>query len=256
MRHDNPPVRLLAVCWLSLIPLLAGCHHRDGSRHDDGFRSRLAHGCRSEPDCLVLELEAQARVDRCASFCEQAEADLRASSALVARYRRHREARQAQIEAQRQSGEAAETERRRAELEAAEEARRQEEAAHAAELELAASELACAQQGDTAACDALLRYLAGAAPLDARAAQVRASHEKGQRLIAEREALRAAGEARAPGPAEAPAPARPSGAGRSGRPRPAPDEDRVCCCDGTLSPTCTYVKRGCCSHHGGVCACP
>jgi hypothetical protein len=31
---------------------------------------------------------------------------------------------------------------------------------------------------------------------------------------------------------------------------------RVCCCDGTLSPTCTYVKRGCCSHHGGICACP
>ncbi len=183
MRHDNPPVRLLAVCWLSLLPLLAGCHHRDGARHDDGFRSRLAHGCRSEPDCLVLELEAQARVDRCPSFCEQAEADLRASSALVARYRRHREARQAQIEAQRQAGEAAEAERRRAELEAA-------------------------------------------------------------------------GEARAPGPAEAPAPARPSGAGRSGRPRPAPDEGRVCCCDGTLSPTCTYVKRGCCSHHGGVCACP
>ncbi|MDC0750005.1 hypothetical protein [Polyangium mundeleinium] len=30
---------------------------------------------------------------------------------------------------------------------------------------------------------------------------------------------------------------------------------RVCCCDGTVSPTCTTVHRGCCSHHGGVCAC-
>jgi len=32
-------------------------------------------------------------------------------------------------------------------------------------------------------------------------------------------------------------------------------EGRVCCCDGTVSPTCTYVKRGCCSHHKGVCPC-
>ncbi|WP_437965806.1 hypothetical protein WMF04_40215 [Sorangium sp. So ce260] len=239
-------MRRLAVSWLAFVTLLAGCHHRDGSRHDDGFRARLAHGCGSEPDCLVLELEAQARVDRCASFCEDAEADLRASSALVARYRRQREALQARLAAQRQAGEAAEAERRRAELEAAEEARRQEEAAHAADLELAASELACAQQGDPAACDALLRYLAGAAPRDVRAVQVRASHEKGQRLIAERESR---------GAAEAPARAGPPDAGRSGAPRPA-SEGRVCCCDGTLSPTCTYVKRGCCSHHGGVCACP
>ena len=25
------------------------------------------------------------------------------------------------------------------------------------------------------------------------------------------------------------------------------------CCDGTFSPSCTYVHSGCCSHHGGVC---
>lgn len=30
---------------------------------------------------------------------------------------------------------------------------------------------------------------------------------------------------------------------------------RVCCCDGTVSKTCTTVRSGCCSHHGGVCAC-
>lgn len=28
---------------------------------------------------------------------------------------------------------------------------------------------------------------------------------------------------------------------------------QVRCCDGTLSPTCTTVRRGCCSQHGGVC---
>ncbi|WP_437631804.1 hypothetical protein [Sorangium sp. So ce854] len=243
-----------AVVWLSLAALLAGCHHGDGALHDDGFRSRLSRGCRSEPECLVLELDARARADRCVSGCEQAEADLHASRALVARYRQQREARQAQIEAQRQADEAAEAERRRAELEAVEAARRREDAAHAAGLELAATELACAQQGDAAACDALLRYLAGAAPRDERAAQARASLEKGRRLIAEREAERAAEEQReAEG---APAPARPGGGPAApARSRPAP-EGRVCCCDGTLSPTCTYVKRGCCSHHGGVCACP
>ncbi|WP_437685778.1 hypothetical protein [Sorangium sp. So ce176] len=31
------------------------------------------------------------------------------------------------------------------------------------------------------------------------------------------------------------------------------DVGRVCCCDGSVSPTCTTVKRGCCSRHGGVC---
>ncbi|XXY53449.1 hypothetical protein WME91_20160 [Sorangium sp. So ce269] len=241
-----------AVASLFLVALLAACHRGDGALQDDGFRRRLARGCGSEPDCLVLELEAQARVDRCASTCEEAEADLRASRSLVAPHRQQREARQAQIAAQTQALEAAEAERRRAELAAAEEARRQEEAAHAASLELAAAELACAQQGDPAACDALLRYLAGADPAAERAAQVRASHEKGRRLIAERGAARE----RSREAAETPSSARPGG--RSGaRPgqRPAP-EGRVCCCDGTLSPTCTHVKRGCCSHHGGVCACP
>lgn len=51
-------------------------------------------------------------------------------------------------------------------------------------------------------------------------------------------------EARSKQPAEAPQ--TPAGGGG----------DRVKCCDGTLSPTCTYSRpslRGCCSRHGGVC---
>jgi hypothetical protein len=36
------------------------------------------------------------------------------------------------------------------------------------------------------------------------------------------------------------------------RQEPAPVQ-HVRCCDGTLSPSCTYVHSGCCSHHGGVC---
>lgn len=39
---------------------------------------------------------------------------------------------------------------------------------------------------------------------------------------------------------------------RRAHPRPERSSG-VHCCDGTESPTCTYVHRGCCSHHGGVC---
>ena len=39
------------------------------------------------------------------------------------------------------------------------------------------------------------------------------------------------------------------------RPQRPSSSNRVRCCDGTLSPSCTYdySLRGCCSHHGGVC---
>ncbi len=39
------------------------------------------------------------------------------------------------------------------------------------------------------------------------------------------------------------------------RPQRSSSSNRVRCCDGTLSPSCTYdySLRGCCSHHGGVC---
>lgn len=37
-------------------------------------------------------------------------------------------------------------------------------------------------------------------------------------------------------------------------PQPEHQESKhVRCCDGSLSPSCTYVHSGCCSHHGGVC---
>lgn len=39
-------------------------------------------------------------------------------------------------------------------------------------------------------------------------------------------------------------------------PQPPPTRQvstHVRCCDGSLSPSCTYVHSGCCSHHGGVC---
>lgn len=38
------------------------------------------------------------------------------------------------------------------------------------------------------------------------------------------------------------------------RPQRSSSSNRVRCCDGTLSQSCTYDSlHGCCSHHGGVC---
>lgn len=68
--------------------------------------------------------------------------------------------------------------------------------------------------------------------------------EQGKAKLAELAAERARKAAESKPAGGAPA----GGSGGSG--------DRVKCCDGTLSPTCTYSRpslRGCCSHHGGVC---
>jgi len=54
---------------------------------------------------------------------------------------------------------------------------------------------------------------------------------------------------RAPAP---PAPARPAPPVRAPVAPAAPPG--VCCCDGSRS-GCATVRRGCCSNHGGVCAC-
>jgi hypothetical protein len=70
--------------------------------------------------------------------------------------------------------------------------------------------------------------------------------DRGKAKLAEQRASRPAEAAPAPAPDPIPAPA-PAGGGSG---------DRVRCCDGTLSPSCTYGRpslRGCCSRHGGVC---
>lgn len=107
----------------------------------------------------------------------------------------------------------------------------------------------CAVRGDPRACGAIERFITE----HPESSHVREAAEKlrlGRAAIAETErkvAEEAAAEAerarKTRGP-EREAPATPSG-----------ESGRVCCCDGTVSPTCTTVKRGCCSHHGGVCAC-
>jgi hypothetical protein len=64
--------------------------------------------------------------------------------------------------------------------------------------------------------------------------------------------------ARLPPKAEAPSQRRERAPKRVSTQRPEPPRRQrsgVCCCDGSMSPTCTYVHSGCCSHHGGVCEC-
>lgn len=107
----------------------------------------------------------------------------------------------------------------------------------------------CAVRGDPGACGAIERFITE----HPESSHVQEAAEKlrlGRAVIAEAErkvAEEAAAEAERARKTRAPergAPATTSGEG-----------GRVCCCDGTVSPTCTTVKRGCCSHHGGVCAC-
>jgi len=153
-----------------------------GCAADDGFRTRLAQGCRSEMECAQLDGFAQER-ERQAAWAAQQDA-----------VRRGEERARWDAEQARQRAEGEETERRRRE--------EREEAA-------------------------------------ARARSERAAREK-----ADRDADAAAA---ASAPRSTPvAPATPA---------PRDTGGHVCCCDGTLSPTCTTVHRGCCSHHGGVCAC-
>ena len=75
-------------------------------------------------------------------------------------------------------------------------------------------------------------------------------HTKLERQLSTLEAAAARQRSKATSPRQNPAPTRPA--------PPTPRQEpvgRVCCCDGTVSPTCTTVHRGCCSRHGGVCAC-
>jgi hypothetical protein len=82
------------------------------------------------------------------------------------------------------------------------------------------------------------------------ASEARRAERDRKRAQAREQRLAQAEERKRARAAQSEAPPRP-------RARPTPREDnRVQCCDGSKSPTCTYDRgslRGCCSHHGGVC---
>jgi hypothetical protein len=248
--------------------LLIGC------AADDGFRARLAQGCRSEMECSQLVMQADARTGSCqrtddpnivlhlrldlrpsAAPCDEVEADRRVARGYLDWFSRERERQAAwfaeQQAANRQQESAlqqAEQERSRAAEEA--ERRRREDEAWAAQRPLS-----CASGESEPACDGLRAFLAvspgGAHAVEARAALDSQAQLTIQRLDAKYRADRAAREKADRDAASQPRPT-PVAPVTSTRPETG---GHVCCCDGTASPTCTTVHRGCCSHHGGVCAC-
>jgi hypothetical protein len=213
-------IRLLL---FSAAVLLLGC------AADDGFRARLAQGCRSEMECSQLVILAEARAGSCRGTddpgvvvrlrvdirassppCDEVEADRRVAHGYLDPFTRERErqaARSAQEQAVRREQESA--------REAEEQGRRR--AAEEAELRLREERAGLEIQGKDAQVQA------------ERAAWERANQEAASK--------------------PQPTPIVPE------TPTPRETGGHVCCCDGTLSPTCTTVHRGCCSHHGGVCAC-
>ncbi len=267
------PSPLLLAVTLAL-PLL-------GCATNDGFRTRLAQGCRSERECAQLAAQADARAGTCSNTsdpnvafrlrldlgssappCDEVEMDRRVAHSYLDGFTRERE-RQAEWAAQqaawaaqreavrRQEQQAlrdAEQERQRAAAEAV--WRQREEEAWAAQRPLS-----CANGESEPACDGLRAFLA-TSPVGAHAVEARAALDSQARLNvqrmdaqyrAERDAREKAARVAASAPRSRPVvPATPA---------PRDTGGRVCCCDGTLSPTCTTVHRGCCSHHGGVCGC-
>lgn len=258
-------VMRLRALLLSTAVLLLSC------AGDDGFRARLAQGCRSEMECSQLVAQANGRTGSCQSTddpnlvlrlrldirpsaapCDEVEADRRVAHGYLDWFNQERE-RQAAWSAEQQAVkrqqegalQQAEQDGRRA-AEEAERKRREEEAWSAQRP------LSCASGESDAACDGLRAFLAvspgGVHAVEARAALDSQAQLTVQRLDAKYRAERAAREKADRDAAATPRPTPVT-------PTPQETGGHVCCCDGTLSPTCTTVHRGCCSHHGGVCAC-
>jgi hypothetical protein len=95
----------------------------------------------------------------------------------------------------------------------------------------------CSVRGERGACSDINQFIhvfTSSEHLEEAASALKAGRARAAEL---EEARRKEAEAAA---AEQPEPSRPG---------------VVCCCDGTASNTCRTVRSGCCSSHGGVCAC-
>lgn len=251
---------------------LAGC------AADDGFRARLAQGCRSERECARLAAQADARARTCPSAsdprvvvrvrldigssappCDEVEEDRRVAHGYLDGFTQEREqqaalAKQEKASRRREQRAHREAEREQQRADAEAEQRQREEEAWAAQRPLA-----CANGESEAACDGLRAFLA-TSPRGAHAAEARAALDSHARLELQRrdaqdKAAREEREAREEAARAAATSAPRSTPAVPATPAPQDTGGRVCCCDGTVSPTCTTVHRGCCSHHQGVCEC-
>lgn len=258
---------------------------------DDGFRKqKLGHPCGSIEKCEDLEIEAQRRVEGCKANtvgyvrCSDARADLQTVRAWK---RRH-------VERKMEHDEKVETGERKKRYEESREAARvvRSERWRARAVETCGRQLnesACSRppkyvsDNEREAClsecratieqalpaifnDAVARCVQHVARSDGREAPVcsfRSRYGAGPHFdAAKREecSAKCAAEGktaleRQRALAPPPAPAEPSSGRASNASAGGPQAIR--CCDGTLSPSCVCggSRRGCCSHHGGVCGC-
>jgi hypothetical protein len=212
---------------------------------------RASAGCRSEAECWSHLREAQGLMPMCLAqgdgVCPAMTWVMSTSEQRARWFEGQRLEQERRLEAERWAAQrrAEEEARRRAEAEAIQreadrlqaEARRTEEEYDQARRDVADNRTACEVKHDESAC-AVLSTFTARYPSDAKTPELAAILQKHAAFVAAQG--RRSGGARSPAAADDQSPA---------------VSGRVCCCDGTVSPTCTYVKRGCCSHHGGVCAC-
>ncbi len=197
--------------------------------------------------------------------CRDAQADVSATTRYVMFYRGQQQAAQQQAATDARAARLADYEKRRADeaeavrLAGVDVLRRREEAAAQRQLEQHQREeaawvildaKACAERGDSRACDAFQRFI-GEYPASPRQTEAVATLHTGQNVIAKTEAEqaeRARREARRSTAARPPSPAQPT-------PPQAEPTPHVCCCDGTVSPDCVTPHAGCCAGHGDPCPC-
>jgi hypothetical protein len=251
---------------------------------NDGFSERLPGECSERWECTALLEEARRREATCEPNtvgrvrCDEARADLNAVERMKQRFD-EREAEKERVAAERQlkQAELEEAERASAEEEALREEqamlvleqRRVEETAREARLgfyrpmtlDLRRQRLVrCHQDGTEVRqdlgvsrdCDTLLVDLLAVAQSDEeKQLLVRANEEAIEAVRKAKDAEQQREEASRNAPSRGTSSASYSSGSSSG------GSGRLLCCDGSLSPSCTCggSRRGCCSHHGGVCGC-
>lgn len=257
---------------------------------DDGFRRKLDVGCNSYGSCNALVAEGQARTRDCRDNevgrvrCDEAEVDVERAHVLLEPYARAEQARrsreaQERAERERQDREAAyahqeqlRKQKRQAEIAAATAAERDRRLRPYRSMTPEAREAylrRCYRDGFERRedleqyyrpCDVLLNELLEAAASEEEREALMASSEAAkieEAQAAQEVAQEAAKQEAAAAKREAAARQQRSSQPASTSGSHSSSSGALRCCDGSISPSCTCAgsRRGCCSHHGGVCGC-